>query len=107
MGARLINALLGLWLFVSAFLWPHTSAERANAWIVGMLAVTAALAGLAGRKAGRLVNAALGGWLIVSALLLPRMRPATFWNNLIVGAALAFFAMVSHLPELRGRQASV
>jgi hypothetical protein len=108
MGARLINALLGLWLFLSAVMWPHTPAQRTNAWVVGMLAVTAALAGLTGRKAGRLINAALGAWLIISAILLPRLSPATFWNHLLVGAALALFAMVSHLPELRrGQQASV
>jgi len=103
----LINAVLGAWLFLSAVMWPHTPAQRTNAWVVGMLVVTAALAGLTGRKAGRMVNAALGAWLIISAILLPRMMPATFWNHLIVGAALAFFAMVSNLAELRRRQASV
>ena len=107
MGARLINATLGLWLFLSAFLWPHTPVERTNAWVGGMMAVTAALVGLSGRKIGRLVNGALGGWLIVSALLLPRFTAATFWNHLLVGAALAFFAMVARLPDIRSRRASV
>jgi len=107
MGARLINGLLGAWLFLSAVLWPHTAAQRANAWVVGMLAVTAALAGLTGMKGGRMLNAALGGWLILSAVLLPRTSAATFWNHVIVGAALAFFAMVARLPDIRRRQASV
>jgi hypothetical protein len=99
MGPRLINALLGLWLFFSAFLWPHTPVERTNAWVVGMLAVTAALVGLSGRT--------LGGWLVVSAILLPRFTAATFWNHLLVGVALAFFAMVARLPDIRDRRASV
>lgn len=107
MGARFLNALLGLWLFFSAFLWPHTPVERTNAWVVGMLAVTAALVGLSGRKVGRLVNGALGGWLVISAIMLPRLTPATFWNHLAVGAALAFFAMVARLPDIRSRRASV
>jgi hypothetical protein len=107
MGPRIINAVLGTWLFWSAFLWPHTPTQSMNAWVVGMLAVTAALLGLSGRIVGRLVNAVLGAWLIVSALLLPRVSVATFWNHLLVGAGLAFFAMLARLPDVRGRRASV
>ena len=105
MGARLVNVVLGLWLFVSPFLWLHSPAQRATALIVGSLAVSAALAGLAGFKWGRLVNAALGGWLIVSALLLRRVQLATFWNHLLVGFALALFALTRHLTDLRRRPA--
>lgn len=65
------------------------------------------IAGLAGMKSGRLVNVVLGAWLIVSALLLPRIRPATFWNHLLVGFALALFALTSRLSELRSRRADV
>ena len=107
MGPRLINALLGLWLFVSAFLWPHTSTQRTNAWVVGMLVVSAAVVGVTGRIVGRLVNATLGAWLILSAILLPRTSPATFWNHLLVGAAVAFFAMLARLSDLRSRRASL
>lgn len=106
-GARVVNAVLGFWLYLSAFLWPHMPAQRASAWVIGMIVVTAALAGLSGLRAGRLVNAALGAWLIISALLLPQTRPATFWNHILVGAALAFVAMASRLSDLRGRRASV
>ena len=42
MGARLVNALLGVWLYLAAFLWPHTPLERNNAWVSGIVAVTAA-----------------------------------------------------------------
>lgn len=104
MGARAINAVLGLWLFFSAFLWPHTRAQRVTAWTVGLLAVTAALAGTSGRTWGRSVNAALGGWLIVSALLVPRLRVATFWTDIIVGFGLVLFAMVPRLSALRHRR---
>jgi hypothetical protein len=99
--------VLGLWLFVSAIVWPHTPAQRVNAWVVGVLAVTAALIALRGKKLGRYVNAALGGWLILTALLLPRMTQATFWNHLLVGAAMAFFALVADLGALRQRRADV
>src|SRR4051794_27102433 len=107
MGARIVNAVLGLWLYLSAFAWPHTPFERANAWISGIIAVTAALVGLRHTKIGRYVNAAIGAWLIVSAVLMPGIRAATFWNHLIVGFALAFFAMASSLPAVRARRADI
>ena len=100
-----MNAVLGLWLFCSTFLWPHTRQQSATGWVIGLLAVTAALAGLSGRKVGRYVNAALGGWLIVSALFLPRMRAATFWSDLVVGLGLVLFATVTRLPAPRHRRA--
>lgn len=101
MSARAINAVLGLWLFFSTFLWPHTRAQRVTGWTIGMLAVTAALAGTSGRTWGRTVNAALGGWLIVSALFVPRLRVATLLTDIVVGVGLVLFAMVPPVTVLR------
>jgi hypothetical protein len=98
MGARAINAILGVWLFTSAFVWPHGRAQFVNATVVGMLAVTLALLGLGGRRWPRLSNTALGGWLILSSLFLPRWSVATFWNHIFVGFAMA---LVGASPELR------
>ncbi len=103
MGARAINAGLGLLLFFSTFLWPHTYGQRVTGWLVGALAVTAAVAGTTGRAWGRSLNAALGGWLIVSALLLPRFRVATFWTEIVVGFGLVFFAMLPNVALVRRR----
>ena len=107
MGPRAINAVLGLWLFFSTFLWPHTAAQRTTGWTVGLLAVTAALAGLSGYRWGRSVNAALGGWLIVSAILLPRAQIATFWTELVVGFGLVFLSMLPSFSVLRHRRGDV
>jgi hypothetical protein len=104
MGARALNTVLGLWLFFSGFLWPHTMAHRWNAWVVGMLAVFGGLVGLSGDKRGRYLNAALGGWLIASALLLPHLRPATFWNEILVGFAMVLIASTTTASDLRPRQ---
>ena len=93
MRARVANALLGGWLFLSAFLWPHTTQQRVNAWVAGMIAVTAALAGLGRATWGRYVNAGLGAWLIASAMFLPRLRIGTAFNHVFVGFALIMFAM--------------
>jgi hypothetical protein len=103
MRARILNAMLGLWLFFSTFLWPQTLPQRVTGWVIGLLSVTAALAGLSGGRGGRTVNAALGGWLIVSALFLPRMGRLGFWNDLAVGIGLVFFATMTDLPPVRGK----
>ena len=107
MGPRAINAVLGLWLFFSTFLWPHTAAQRTTGWAVGLLAVTASLAGLSGYRWGRSVNAALGGWLILSAILLPRMRIATFWTDIVVGFGLVFMSMLPSFAVFRHRARQV
>jgi hypothetical protein len=102
MGARTAAAVLGVWLFFSAFLWPHGSAQFHNAWITGVLAVTAAMAGLhGGGRVGALprhVHAALGGWLLVSSLLMQGTTSGTFWNHVFVGFGLLFFGVS---PSLR------
>jgi hypothetical protein len=103
MGARLANAIVGLWLFVSAFLWPHETAQRSNALGVGIVVVTAALAGLMGQRWGRYLNALLGGWLIVSALFWGDSR-ATFINHMVVGFLLAAFGLSPSWTALRRRE---
>jgi hypothetical protein len=107
MGARLVNVSLGFWLYLSAFLWPHTHFERSNAWVCGIVAVTSALLGLRAVRVGRYVNALVGAWLIVSALFMRRSMGATFWNHLLVGFALALFAMLPSLSSFRTRRADV
>ena len=107
MGARFVNALLGLWLFFSAFLWPQPLQQRVFSWTIGIMVVTAALVGAAGVKLGRYVNAILGAWLILASILRPGLDRVTFWNHLLVGAALALFALTASLHALRRRVADV
>ena len=99
--------MLGLWLFLSAFLWPHDHFQLVNAWVVGIAAVTAALVALGGYDWGRYLNAALGAWLIISTLLRPSTSVATSWNHLLVGFAMILFGLMSSLREARGRPVEV
>jgi hypothetical protein len=96
-GARAINAILGIWLFVSAFLWRHTYGETENAWVVGFFVVLMALGGLSGLGWTRYVNVLLGAWLIVSPLFVHVSSPFTYWNHAIVGAALIVFGLMRRL----------
>ncbi|HEY2730944.1 MAG TPA: SPW repeat protein [Polyangia bacterium] len=102
MGARSMNASIGFWLFLSAFLWPHSRAQVVNAWVIGMLTVTIALAGLGSMPRSRYLNVVLGAWLIVSTMVLRGTGTATVLNDVIVGAALTVFGAVrriGHPPE--------
>ncbi|HEY0707956.1 MAG TPA: hypothetical protein VGG33_14225 [Polyangia bacterium] len=103
MGTRTVSAALGMWLFTSAFLWPHEPVQFHNAWVVGVLAVVAAVAGLQGVRGARLLDAALGGWLLVTALIWSS-HSATFWNHTFVGLALATFGMAPTFKNLNRRE---
>lgn len=98
MTAKLISLALGMWLFASAFLWPHSDAQLANAWVCGALVMTLSVWGLLGAAWARVLNAAVALWLMGSTLVMPRLSTATLWNQVLVGAVLLF---VASLPTPR------
>jgi hypothetical protein len=79
--------LLGLWLFVSRFLWPHSPLQFANTWIVSIVYTSLGVAAL-GFPGVRYLNALVALWLCVSAFALPRIAQATLWNNLFIAIAM-------------------
>ncbi|HWU88563.1 MAG TPA: hypothetical protein VN253_14875 [Kofleriaceae bacterium] len=84
--------MLGVWLLISAFIWPHTASSQANTWIVGVLIAAAAIWSMYMPQI-RWVNTALSVWLFVSTFFISHQTPGTRWNNVIV-AILAFLASV-------------
>lgn len=100
--ARGINVALGIWLFISAFLWLHTSAQFTNTWLVGLAIAVVAAVGFAVPQA-RWINTALAAWLIISVWALPTFAAATFWNNLLVGIASLIVSVMPFATEYGGR----
>jgi hypothetical protein len=98
--ARWLRLLLGCWLFLSAFLWHHGSAQFANTWIVGVVMVALSVLALLGQRWARYLNAIAAVWLFFATLLLPDIRLGTLWNNCLV--AMAVF-VISMLPAEFGR----
>ncbi|HEX3695742.1 MAG TPA: hypothetical protein VH374_10160 [Polyangia bacterium] len=90
---RIVNFLLGLWLIVSAFIWPHMAAQKANAIASGMLAAIFAGSGLLDRQV-RYLNLIIGAWLVSSGIYLMHFRSATMWNEVVTGIALSAVALL-------------
>ena len=101
MTARAANVILGIWLFISAFIWPHSVSQFNNTWILGVLCVAFALIAMAIPQA-RYLNTALAIWLFASVWVLPRLSTATAWNNALVAVAIFFFSLVgAEVPGIR------
>jgi hypothetical protein len=88
---RSINVLAGLWLAVSAFLWPHSLESQTNSWVVGgLVALVAIFAKYLPRI--RFVNVVLGGWLFASTFAMPHVE-ATMWHNAAVAVIIIVVSM--------------
>jgi hypothetical protein len=96
--ARYVNAGIGVWLFISAFLWPHTSAQYANTWIMAIVTFVIALVAI-GTPGFRFLNTVAGAWLIISAFVLPTISAATRWNNFIVGVVVLILSLYGTSPS--------
>jgi uncharacterized membrane protein HdeD (DUF308 family) len=101
--ARYLNILLGVWLFISAFLWRHSSAQFTNTWLMGAITVVVGLISLRS-PAIRFINTLVGIWLVISGLALPAVSSGTRWNNVLVGVAIFLVSLVGSGAELRTRR---
>jgi hypothetical protein len=97
---RLLNIVLGAWLFASTFLWGHQGNIGLNDWMIGLLASAAALSAV-WAPALRWVNTFLGAWLGFWALLLEYSSPITRLHDLAVaGLIIAVSLVPGEVPEL-------
>jgi hypothetical protein len=97
LSARMLNVALGVWLFISAFAWPHTMAQHTNTWICGVLGVIFALAATRYSQA-RVLNTILSVWLFISVWVLPRANAGTAWNNALVAIAMFCLSLIPSVP---------
>ncbi|HVU50446.1 MAG TPA: hypothetical protein VHL80_07150 [Polyangia bacterium] len=82
--ARYLNLVLGAWLLVSAFMWPHSEPQFIAAIVVGaVLTIVAPFE--VGSPAVRRINTAAGVVLVVAAVVLPRTTAVTLWHNVLLG----------------------
>lgn len=93
MTPRVVDTALAIWMVASAFLWPHSWAQRSIAIMFGLLAFIFALAALY-RRPFRWVCAAIGALLISFGLYVTRIRAATAWNEILVGIGMIVASLV-------------
>ena len=91
--ARYTNMALGLWLFVSAFAWPHTASTRINTCMVGLfVAIAATMA--AGVSVFRQLTSVLAVWLLFTTLMVYPASPITFWSNILTAVAVLVVSLI-------------
>jgi hypothetical protein len=89
---------LGLWLFVSAFIWPHAATSRLNTCIVGVLVVVAATMA-SGISLIRQLTSVLALWLLLTTALVYPASHITFWNNILVAGAVLVLSLIPNESE--------
>lgn len=99
-GARYLNILLGVWLFISAFVWGHSAWQFNNTWILGVITVVVGFIAL-GAPGVRFVNTLVGIWLVISGFGAPAVNVATRWNNGLVGIAIFIISLIGYGSEVR------
>ena len=90
-------SFMGLWLFASAFVWPHGRGQFASTAICGALTVLFAALTSYYRKS-RYLTAAVGALVVVLAFAIHPLGSATFWHNGIVGISIAVAALADRGP---------
>ncbi len=104
---RIVDFLLGLWLFFSAILWPHSLHEQQNVCILGaLIAIIGAWAMFA--HGVHYVNTLAAIWLFFSTLDMRHAVAATAWNDVIVAIVVFVLSLVPntwlvHLGRRRER----
>ncbi len=89
---RYVNAVMGVWLFLSAFLWKHQGLQATNAWVVGALIFATAITAMSVQRA-RFVNTLLAVWVFVSAISFAVFSYTAF-NNVVVAVVVFAFSLV-------------
>ena len=94
---RWVNLLIGLWLIVSAFAWPHTAGAQANTWILGAL-IAIASAWAVFMPGARFLNTIFAIWLFFATLVIYHASSATVWNNLIAAVVVFVLSLIPNPP---------
>lgn len=102
MTSKLVLAALGITLFTSPGLWPHSGLQLFNASICGLLLALLALLLPAGDWSvwNRLPVIAMGLWLLLSGLFVPSWSDATIRYHGLSGLLLL---LVAAAPGTGGR----
>jgi hypothetical protein len=103
MWARGLSFVVGVWLMLSVWIFPHGTAQGLNTVLCGGAAMLLSVLAM-GWPPVRYLNALLGVWLIASLGILPGTGLGLFWSSLLSGLLMIAVALTEAPPE-RGRRA--
>ena len=87
-----IIGLAGIWAFVAPFTGLSPMGYAWSHWIVGVVAAVLGFSMVSEHPREGMVAGILGIWLFIAGFIGGLLAaPGLWWNNLIVGAALAVF----------------
>src|SRR5262245_11400283 len=106
MSVRIFNVLVGTWLFLSAFAWPHSTPQGMTALICGALTVLLSLATMY-FSGVRYLTAVVAVMLFVTSLATAERLDRTFWHNSIMAIAIFVNALIDRGPAAVKREPEV
>jgi hypothetical protein len=89
----LLDALVCLWLILSAFTLPYSHAQMTNVLVVGFIGLVAAAIAFTVEKRARMVNFPLSIWLMLSIWLFPAQGVQVGFNMALVAFLLFTLSM--------------
>ncbi|MFZ0388852.1 MAG: SPW repeat protein [Calditrichia bacterium] len=95
MWARILNALIGVWLMASPAVLGFTGSTRINNLIIGPLAASMAIIAIWETTRGlRWVNVVFGGWMLLAPWILGYGDWIARGNSLLAGVLLIIFGLI-------------
>jgi len=96
--ARVTTVLLGVWLFMSTFLWQHHPDQVINGWVCGLFTILFAAMAIA-QPMMRHLGAAFAVWIFFSAFVVTSVSLATVISTAVAGALIFGLSMAPNQPH--------
>ena len=103
MTTRILNALIGVWLFFTAFMWPHAHGQFMVTLVASILTFALAILSIYS-AAARYINVVVSIMLFLASLSLPHYTRATLWNNTICAVGIFVAALADRGPGAAHRE---
>ena len=97
MTARIFNILMGMWLFVSAFILPQGRGQVASTAICGVLTTLFAVLTSYDQRS-RYLTEIIGALVVVLAFAAQPLGSAAFWHNGVMGISIFVAAWTDRGP---------
>lgn len=99
MAARLFNVVVGTWLIVSGFAWPHDVRMLKATIACGLLTIVLSVASIFLERPARLVTGLVSAILLFLSVLRVGRHDPVLWNNVIVALVISLTAFIGTRRE--------